>query len=107
MFSVRGTVIMGPDATEMKGEAMKEQRVVYAWSVNNHLELFLREGSGKRTYLMVHRFNPTLWRYLKDGRTVQELRRFHPGRNRGEQAIEHAIRQTVRVIDWLDGEDAA
>ena len=86
---------------------MKDQRIVFAQSRQDHLEIYLREGDGTRVYLTTRRFNPTLWRYLKDGRTVRELRTFSPGRNRGEQRMEDALRRTIRVIDWLDSDDAA
>ena len=85
---------------------MKERSVVYTWSNNDHLEFYLREPNGTRIYLMTHRFNPTLFNYLKNGRTVQELRGFRPGRNRGEKAMESAVRQAIRVVDWIAAEEA-
>ena len=86
---------------------MKEQYVIYSWSKNDRLELFLRKSDGTRVYLMAHRFNPTLYNYLKDGRSLREVRSFRPGRNRGEQSIEAALRQVLRVVDWLAAEEAA
>ncbi|MBQ3385894.1 MAG: hypothetical protein IJG53_01075 [Eggerthellaceae bacterium] len=85
---------------------MKEQQVVYAWSNNDRLELYLRRGNGSRVFLMAHRFNPTLFNYLRNGRTVMELRAFRPGRGRGEKAMHSALRQAVRVVDWLAAEEA-
>lgn len=85
---------------------MKEQQVVYAWSNNDRLELYLRKGNGSRAFLMAHRFNPTLFNYLRNGRTVMELRAFRPGRGRGEKAVEGAVRQILRVVDWLAAEEA-
>jgi len=85
---------------------MKERSVVYAWSNDDHLEFYLREPNGTRIYLMTHRFNPTLFNYLRNGRTVMELRAFRPGRGRGEKAVEGAVRQILRVVDWLAAEEA-
>ena len=86
---------------------MKERSVVYVQSGADRLELYLREPNGRSTYLMTHRFNPTLFNYLRNGRTVKDLRGYRPGRNRGEKAIEGAVRQVVRVVDWLAAEEAA
>ena len=54
---------------------------------------------------MQHRFNPTLFNYLKGGRTVKEIRSFRPGRSRGEQNMAWALRQTLKVAEWLAAEE--
>ena len=86
---------------------MMERCVVFSRSRNDQLELYLRRPDGSQEFLVPHRFNPTLYNYLRNGRTVHELRTYRPGRNRGEKAIEGAIRHVVRVVDWLAAEEAA
>lgn len=84
---------------------MNERFVIFARSRNDRLEIYMRELNGNQTFLVTHRFNPTLFNYLKNGRTIREVRAFRPRRDRGEKSIEAALRHAVRVADWLLAEE--
>ena len=86
---------------------MNEQNTIFCKTAKDKLELYVRQSDGSVVYLMTHRFNSTLYKYLKDGKTVRELRSFRPKRNRGQKAISHSLSQAVEVFDYLTTCEAA
>lgn len=86
---------------------MNEQNTIFCKSHNDRLELYVRQANGDDVYLMTHRFNSTLFGYLRNGKTVRELRSFKPKKNKGQQIIRHSIGEAVQVFDYLAAEMAA
>lgn len=57
--------------------------------------------SGQREYLMSYRFNRTLYKYLKRGIPLEELRVLSRARyeSRKHQAVVHSVKHITRVVD--------
>jgi hypothetical protein len=78
---------------------MKNSRTrIYAQSSKNGLDIYL-DISGKDYYLTTHRPNENIWRKLKDGTSLGELRRIKPKKCRAEQKYHHYVSHLLKITD--------
>lgn len=85
---------------------MKTPEYLIAKPVNNGMEIYVSLG-GVAYFLMSHRWNSRLFAYLRDGKSLSEIRSFKPGRNQGMQKLHRSLAYMLRVIDSLSYECAA
>ena len=63
-------------------------------------------GMGK-IYVMAHRHNQDLFHYLRDGRRLDDVRSYKPGRGFAQQKLARSLQHVLKVTDWILAESAA
>lgn len=78
---------------------MKNARArIFAQTGRNGLDIYL-DINGVRHYLVTRRQDIYIWKKLKDGRCLGELRRIKPTRSKGGQKYQHYVKQVLEVAD--------
>ena len=78
---------------------MKNSRArLYAQSGNRGLDIYL-VINGTEHYLTTRRPNNQIWSKLKDGTTLEELRRYKPKKSKAEQKYYHSINHMLKITD--------
>jgi GTP cyclohydrolase II len=71
---------------------------IIAQNGGHGLDIYL-DISGRRHYLTTHRPNGLLYLWLKDGKTIGELRRAKPAYTRSEQKTYHYAQHLAKLAE--------
>lgn len=85
---------------------MCRNEYLIARSATNGMEIYAVRG-GREHFLMQHRYNSRLFAYLNQGKSLDEIRSFNPGRNRGNQKMRNSLSYLLKVNDCVKYELAA
>ena len=78
---------------------MKNSRTrMYVQNGRKGLDLYL-DVNGEDHYLVTRRPNSYIWQMLKDGATLEELRRIKPTKNKAGQRYYHSVSYMLKIAD--------
>ena len=68
------------------------------------MAIYLTGRGIEPVYVMLHRKNQRLYHYLHEGRRLQDVRTYRPGRNTAQQKLRHSLDHITRTADYLINE---
>lgn len=83
---------------------MSEKMELYAVPNDRGMAIYLRDRAQRSVYVMCHRKNQDLFHYLRNGRSVRDVRNYRPGRNRAQQKMAKSLAHVLRVAEWAMAE---
>jgi hypothetical protein len=84
-----------------------DSSTIYAIGHGDSMSIYMQDGSGQNHYLLKHRKNSDLYRFLRDGRSVANIYRYKPSRNKREQQLYSSLHYIVRVAKWINKYEVA
>jgi hypothetical protein len=83
--------------TKIESVTSANKYTLIAKKRKNELYFYLVEASGRRHYLMFHRFNGLLFQTFRSGMTLGAIHRMKANRSLSGQTVLHASRHIARV----------
>lgn len=79
----------------------KRNMKVYAINEGVGLGIYLRSDDGNSYFVVSHRRNGLLWKTLRNGMPIGELRKIRPSFNRKRQKMYELVRPIRDAVDFL------
>ena len=80
---------------------MAKGLILKAQPSNNGMVIFVTGRGMDRVYVMAHRHNQDLFHYLRDGRRIDDVRSFKPGRNTAQQRLGRSLEHVLKVTNCV------
>lgn len=91
----------------MAKSSSKMKTRIYARGHEGGMVIYV-EHEGASHYVTLHRRNNRLFHYLRDeGRTIEEIKRLRPTRNKGTQRLSKSLGHILKLTDYVLTECAA
>ncbi|WP_462134313.1 hypothetical protein [Slackia piriformis] len=91
----------------MAKSSSKMKTRIYARGHEEGMLIYV-EHEGASHYVTLHRRNNRLFHYLRDeGRSIEEVKRLRPTRNKGMQHLSKSLSHILKLTDYVLAEYAA
>lgn len=75
---------------------------VFARPLRGGMSLHLVTQEGKTRFLSLHRYNSDLYAFLRDGKTIDSIYRYKPGRSKRKQKLYSSLRHIAKLAQWVE-----
>ena len=76
----------------------QSQAIIYVQDGKNGLDIFLNVN-GTDHYLVTRKPNKNIWHKLRNGSSLDELRRIKPKKSKADQKYYHSINYMLKIAD--------